>query len=86
MRHTARQISVDPFVIPVCYIVGDRILSGHDYFTTLLPPPPFPFLSSRHARDVRQMYEHRLEHADRLYQKLSDCKRQLDSRELELKR
>ena len=51
------------------------------------PPSSSPTsLFSRHAQDVRQMYEQRLEHADLLYHELNNCKRHLDSRELELKR
>ena len=40
----------------------------------------------RHAQDVRELYEQKLDHANQLYRELSSCRRHLDSKELKLHR
>lgn len=44
------------------------------------------FFFARHAQDVREHYEHKLERANRLYIELTYCMLQLEKREQELMR
>ena len=52
-------------------------------YNIMLPPPPPP---CRHAQDVRQMYQQKLRNANRLYRRLSTCKKEMDAKELQLLR